>query len=131
MRILLADDQAKVRFALNTLLQRTPELIIVGEASDADELLAILPDSRPDVIIIDWLLPGLVDIGSVSGLRAICSNLVVIAMSGRPEVGQAALGAGADAFISKIDPPERLLDTITQYKNQLDGSQDMAPVRSG
>jgi hypothetical protein len=48
----------------------------------------------------------------LSLLRGACPDLCVIALSGRPEARQAAIYAGADAFVSKADPPERLLMTI-------------------
>ncbi|MGA9350187.1 MAG: response regulator transcription factor [Anaerolineae bacterium] len=127
MRILLADDQPKVRFALRVLLERQPGLQVVGEATDADDLLAQMETACPDLVLLAWELPGLtVDPSTSSGqapsagsgqglltaLRRVCPNLFVIALSGRLEVRQAALDAGADAFVCKCDPPERLLAAI-------------------
>jgi len=116
LSILIADDQAKVRFALRVLLESRPDATIVGEVDDAYELIKQLPELSPSVIILDWLLPGLSEIGSIESIREQCPEIAVIALSGRPELGQEALFNGADAFISKIDPPDRLqevLDKIT------------------
>ena len=123
MRILLADDQPKVCFALRVLLNQRPELIVVGEAGDTDELLAQLASTQADVVVLDWLLPGLPEAGSLEALRAIRPGLLVIALSGRPELGQAALDAGADAFISKIDPPDQLLATVDRCQERVDHPQ--------
>ena len=112
MRILLADDQPKIRFALRLLLEREPELDVVGEAAGAETLLAQLEATQPDVVLLDWELPGLSAIGGLPALRAVCPQLRVIALSGRLEARQAALAAGAEAFVSKGSPPDRLLAAL-------------------
>ena len=112
MRILLADDQPRIRFALRVLLERQPGLKVVGEAGDAEGLLTQAEATYPDLVLLGWELPGLAAVGSLPTLRKIRPDLYVIALSGRPEARRAALAAGADAFISKIDPPERLLAAI-------------------
>jgi DNA-binding NarL/FixJ family response regulator len=132
MRILLADDQPKVRFALRVLLERQPGLKVVGEAADADDLLTQMETACPDLVLLAWELPGhvlsprrpeLVE-GSkglargdlLSALRRVCPNSFVIVLSGRMEVRRAALAAGADAFVYKCDPPERLLAAIADCR---------------
>ena len=112
MRVLLADDQSKVRSALRLLLEQEPELSGVSEATDADELLAQVGTVCPDIVLLDWELPGLPRHDLLSTLRARCPHLKVIALSGRPEARQAALAVGADAFVSKGEPPERLLAAV-------------------
>ena len=114
MHILLADRQPKVRFALRVLLERQPGVVIVGEAVNADDLISQTKAKRPDLILLDWDLPGLTPGGSLSFLRKICPEMSVIALSGHAEARKGALGAGADAFASKVDPPERLLATIRE-----------------
>ena len=59
MQILLADNQPKVRFGLRVLLERQPGLKVVGEAADAEELLARMEADRPDLVLLGWELPGL------------------------------------------------------------------------
>ena len=113
MRVLLADDRPKTRFALRLLLERQPGIQVVGEAADAEELLVQARVTCPNVVLLDWELPNLATDGSsLSALRGVCSRLCVIALSGRPEMRIAALAAGADAFVSKADPPERLLAAV-------------------
>jgi DNA-binding NarL/FixJ family response regulator len=114
MRILLADHQSRVRFALRALLAQRPELRIVGEAVDAEDLLTQARVKCPDLILLDWGLQGLAAMDLLA-LRKVCPDVVVIVLSGRPEARQATLEAGADAFVSKTDSPERLLVTIDHY----------------
>jgi len=116
MRLLLADDQPKARFALRTLLRFQTGLTIVGEAATADGLLALAEQTSPDVVLLGWGLRGSPMDALLPALRRICPHLYVIALSSRPEARDAALTAGADAFVSKIDPPERLLKAIADYE---------------
>ena len=114
LRIILADDQPKVRFALRVLLESLPDVDIVGEVEDARELMEQLSILSPTSIILDWLLPGLSEIGSIESLRDRTPDVAIIALSGRPELGHEAIAHGADSFVSKIDPPDRLLEILGQ-----------------
>jgi DNA-binding NarL/FixJ family response regulator len=113
MRILLADDQRKVRFALRVLLERQPGFQVVGEAVDTKDLFDQVQASCPKVVLLDWELPGL-DGDSLASLRRICPEVVVIALSGQLDVRQAAVAAGASAFVCKCDPPQQLLKTLEE-----------------
>ena len=132
MRVLVADDQAAVRAALRWLLKEEPGVSVVGEAVRAEDLLAQAEGIQPDLVLLDWELPGLLspDLSNPTSLgtmgearcfllnvlRALHSRPKVIALSGRPEVRQEALDAGADDFVSKGDPPERLLTALRAIK---------------
>jgi DNA-binding NarL/FixJ family response regulator len=116
VRVLLADDQSKVRFALRVLLERGSGLKVVGEAATAEDLLVQTEMACPDLVLLGWELPGLAATSSLSALRMTCPDLCVIALSGRPEARRASLDAGADAFVSKADPPDRLLAAIADYQ---------------
>jgi DNA-binding NarL/FixJ family response regulator len=114
MRILIADTQPKVRFALQVLLQRQPDLNVVGEANDAESLLEEVEAECPDVVLLGWELPGMEMEYLVPSLRESCPGIVVIALSGRLEAHRAADKLGVDAFVSKASPPDRLLAAITR-----------------
>jgi len=92
--------------------RREPGVRVVGESADAQNLLTQVEASCPDLVLLDWELPGLEANSLLSALRAHCPLLKVIALSGRPEARQAALAAGVDAFVSKGDPPEQLLAAV-------------------
>ncbi len=120
MNLLLADDEEKVLSALRLLLEQEPGIGAVDEVGEATSLLAKAQETCPDVVLLDWELPGL---GKqlLSELRAQDPQLRVIALSGRPEARQQAIGSGADAFVSKSDPPDVLLaelHTILAEKNK-------------
>jgi DNA-binding NarL/FixJ family response regulator len=92
--------------------------MVVGEATDSKELLAQAEAVCPDLVLIDWDLPGMATVDLLPALQKICPDLQVIALSGRPDVEQAALTAGAQAFVNKADPPEQLLVAIQSVKDR-------------
>ena len=112
MRILIADDDSQVRFALRVLLQKRLGLDVVGEVAGVPGLEEQVAGSEPDVLLIDWELPGLSTNGPLTCLRQAHPELVIIGMSSRLEARGAALGAGADDFVSKSDGPEYLLKAV-------------------
>ena len=116
MRILVADNQPKVRQALRVLLEQQPGLEVVGEVSDGKDLFAQVEAARADLVLLHWRLRGWSGDDSLPDLRETHPDLAVIVLSGHPEVEETALMAGADAFVSKADPPERLLEAIAEMK---------------
>jgi DNA-binding NarL/FixJ family response regulator len=111
MDVLLADDQAKVRSALRLLLDHQPDVDVLGEAVNATGLVDWVKAASPDLVLLDWELPGF-SRETLRALRRLCPSLAVIALSGQPEARQKALSAGADGFVSKGEPPEQLLAAV-------------------
>jgi CheY-like chemotaxis protein len=113
MRILLADDNVEIRAALRLLLEELGEEDIL-EARDLGQALAALQGAGADVILLDWELPRGDYAGGdtaqfVQGSKQRAPGCRVIAMSGRPESRLESLRAGCEGFVSKNDPPDRLL----------------------
>jgi len=114
MRICIADSQSRVRYGLRVLLEQQPGWKVIGEAADAQELLEQVCGNCPDLVLFDWELPGTPAAELLTRLRQLCPPLRVIPMSGRHELRQAALEAGAEAFASKTESPERLVTLIRE-----------------
>jgi DNA-binding NarL/FixJ family response regulator len=121
MRILLADDQVTVRSALRLLLEQEPQVEIIGESADATAVLQAIERVEPDMILLDWELPGLSPVQLLRLLRYERPLLRIIALSSRPEARKRALAAHVDAFVSKSAPPEELLAAV---RTQIDGGYD-------
>ena len=111
MRIMVADHESKVRFALRTLLVRRPGLEVVGEADTVEDLLAGVGATQPDLLLLHWRL-GEEMSELLSTLKRVCPGLQVIVLSVRQEACHEALAAGAEAFVCKMDPPDKLLAAI-------------------
>lgn len=111
-RVYIADAKPKERSALRLVLQDL-NMDIAGEAADWATTLVLVPVSRTDMLLIDWdLLPNSPS-ESLSILRKACpSALIIILISHLDARQQAALSAGADAFISKGESPERVAERL-------------------
>lgn len=120
-RIVVADSDARVRSALHTLLRQEPGHIIIEESDDAGALVARMSDFRPDLVLLDWELPGQPAAALLLSLHGLDYHPKVIVLSTRPEWEADALAAGADAFVCKGDPPERLLGAL---QNVLEAKQN-------
>ena len=114
LRILVADSRPDVRSALKLLLEQDAEMVVSSEAKRSGDVLEQVKATCPDVIILDYDLPGLQAGDLLRAVRSVCPAVWVVALCARSEVRQAALAAGADAFVSKADPPQSLLSTIRQ-----------------
>ena len=123
MRVLIADDQVWLRSAMRLLLEQEPNLEVVGEAYDIRSLLQATKTFAPDLILVDWELPGLnsqaANAQLIRALGAVDAHVQIIMLSGFPEVAQAALAAGADAFVSKGEPPEGLIYAVQRAQTRL------------
>ena len=117
MRILLADHESNVRYALRVLLEEQSEFEVVGEAAYAEDLLTKIKAACPDLLLLSWGLPGLEAADLLSALWSVCDDLYVIVLGVRPEARQSILNAGANAFISKVESPEQLLAAIASAKH--------------
>jgi DNA-binding NarL/FixJ family response regulator len=112
LNILIGDAQPRVRFGLRLLLEQQPGWRVAGEAEDVQALLDQIRSGYPDLVLVDWELPGMPANELLTVIRQACPRLWVIFMSGKDELRQSALQAGADVFAYKADPPEKLLGLI-------------------
>ena len=116
MRILLADAGSSARFALCALLEQHTGWHVVGEVSSAEQLPGQVEATMPEVVLLDWNLPELNTNETISSLNEQFPELSIIVLSGRPETKSQACAAGANVFVSKADPPDRLIEAIAALK---------------
>lgn len=115
MNILIGDAQPKVRFGLRLLFEQQPGWNVAGELDDAHALLDAVRLHCPDLVLLDWELPGIPAEELLAQIRQQCPRLGVAIMSGKSELRSSALLAGADIFAYKADPPEKLLEQIREF----------------
>lgn len=111
MRILLADDEPKVRSALRLILEELKAVESVDEVTDARMMAEQIKQTPPDLLLVDWELPGLHPDSNISALRQ-RSPFKVIVMSGRCATPPEGLSLEANAFVSKCESPDRLFATL-------------------
>jgi len=112
MRILLADRQSRVRSALRLLLEQRDETYFVTEAGDAEAVLAEIPRTCPDLLLLGWDLSEPSPEEFIAALKNSCPALHIIVLDSQPQVREAALRAGAHGFVSKNDPPELIIAAV-------------------
>ena len=111
--VYLADALPEERSALRLVLMDL-NMDVVGEAADWPTTLTQAPATNLDMLLVDWdLLPTDLGVQSLAELRLACpSAIVVVLISHLDARHQAALSAGADAFISKGETPERVAERL-------------------
>jgi DNA-binding NtrC family response regulator len=112
IRVLVIDDDLRVRAAFVQTIALERDLVLVAEAADARTALAVAERVDPSVAVVDVLLPD-----AVTGLALMTSlNLrpgcAVVAMSVRGGLRAAALAAGAVAFVEKESDIDAILNTV-------------------
>ena len=110
-RLLLADQNADVRHALALLLRTALDLEVVGEAGDFTGLSARSRE-QADLLLVEWAGIALEAPQLLAELRTLNDRLRIVVLSTQPEDRAAAIAAGADAFISKVDPPDQVLAVV-------------------
>jgi DNA-binding NarL/FixJ family response regulator len=100
LKVLIVDDDARVRRALRRLIECSPDLTVVGEAGSARSARRLDLELGPDVVVLDLLLPQAPDgMGVLRELRG--RDRPVVAISRMGELGPPAMVAGAHAFLEK------------------------------
>jgi DNA-binding NarL/FixJ family response regulator len=119
-RVYLADAQPEERSALRLVLIDL-NMIVVGEAADWSTTLAMAPTTGLDMLLVDWgLLPVDLGVQSLAELRLACPNAIVVVLISHMDARhQAAFSAGADAFISKGETPERVAERLRAAAQRL------------
>ena len=111
-RVFLADALTEERAALRLMLLDL-NMEIAGEAAEWSTTLAQAPISRIDMLLVDWDLLPSAPVAALEELRKACPEaLVIVLISHLDARQQAALSAGADAFISKGETPERVAERL-------------------
>jgi DNA-binding NarL/FixJ family response regulator len=120
-QIILADDHALIRSGIKRILSENPGLKVLSEASDGLELLDLLNDLSPDMVILDISMPNLRGIEAVREIKTKRPDLKVLmlTMHRDTELLQLAIRAGADGYLLKEDAEVELfsaIDTVRQGK---------------
>ncbi|MFF5225499.1 response regulator [Dactylosporangium sp. NPDC000521] len=112
--VLIADDQDMVRAALRAILDRRPDLEVVGEAADGERAVTLAAELRPDVVLMDVRMPGLTGVEATRRIlgAAVPSKILVLTTFDLDEYVQSALRAGASGFLLKNASPDQLCDAI-------------------
>ena len=114
IRVLIADDHAIVREGLRYLLLTEPGMILAGEAADGEEAVRLYRSVRPDVALLDLMMPrkdGIAAIGEIKALDPDARLLVLTSFADDEQIFP-AIKAGALGYLLKDSAPAELLRAI-------------------
>jgi NarL family two-component system response regulator LiaR len=111
---MVVDDHDMVRRGLATMLQVYDDLELAGEAADGEAAVGRCAELRPDVVLMDLLLPGLDGAAATAAVRARCPAVQVLALTSfrEDDLVQRAIAAGAIGFLYKNVSADELADAI-------------------
>lgn len=114
IRVMIVDDHDMVRRGLATFLRVKADLELVGEASNGQEALQVCEQARPDVILMDLVMPEMDGPTATRAIRERCPQVQVIALTSfqEKELVQAALQAGAISYLLKNVSVDELAEAI-------------------
>ena len=114
IRVMIVDDHSMVRRGLATILRVRPGLHLVGEADNGQEALRMCQQVRPDVVLMDLVMPEMDGAAATRALREMCPEIQVIALTSfkEKELVQGALEAGAIGYLLKNISADELADAI-------------------
>jgi DNA-binding NarL/FixJ family response regulator len=116
IQVMIVDDQAVIRAGLRVLVDRDPDLTVVGEAVTGQQALQLAPAQRPDIVLMDIRMPGLDGIQTTRQLLAAPDTahlrVIVLTTFDTDEYVFDALRAGASGFLLKDADPAELRRAI-------------------
>jgi DNA-binding NarL/FixJ family response regulator len=141
-RIVLADDHALFRHGMRKIINDVPGMEVIGEANDGVELLEMLRELTPDLVVLDISMPNLRGIEAAREIRSLypCTKVLILTMHKNKEYLYHAIASGANGYLLKEDSDEELLLAIemifkggTYVTQKLTGTmaQDLSRAISG
>jgi len=126
IRVLIADDHAMVRSGLSAFLMATDDLELVGEATNGSEAVRQCANLRPDVVLMDLVMPGMDGPAAIREIHAAQPEVHIIALTSFPEedLVQRALESGAMSYLLKNVGADELGEAIRRAKA---GQSTLAP----
>jgi DNA-binding NarL/FixJ family response regulator len=114
--VVLVEDNDVFREALELMLGVTPDVHVVAAVADGETALKVCPELRPEVVVLDYRLPGLDGVETTSALRAALPQtaVVVLTAAAEQEEIQALYDAGAVACLTKDRGVEEIVGAIRE-----------------
>jgi two-component system invasion response regulator UvrY len=116
LTVLLVDDHSVVRAGYRRLLERRPDMVVIGEAADAAEAYRLFCKLAPQLVVMDITLPGISGIEATRRMLAYRpgTRVLILSMHEDAVFARRALQAGASGYISKASAPDILVEAASR-----------------
>lgn len=117
--VALVEDNRDIRQGLRLIIDGTKGFLCLGAYPDAETGLIEILESKPDVVLMDIVLPGMSGIECVKNIKEKAPNIDIIMLTVRSDDDSVfqSLQAGACGYLTKNTPPSRLLEAIKEVQN--------------
>jgi DNA-binding NarL/FixJ family response regulator len=117
-KVLITDDRITSRKGLRALMLTQPDIQVIGEAADGKRAIEFIKKNKPDVVIMDAFMPGMNGLEATKIIKKKWRGIKVVVLTLHEDIREEALAAGADAFLVKGCPPERLIQEIRNQRSE-------------
>ena len=118
VRVLVADDNACSRMALEALLATVPGVAVSATAADGAQAIAALDVTVPDVVVMDVRMPGMDGIEATRQIKERWPSVTVLVLSVCAAYRDQAISVGADQFLVKGGPIDDLVDAVKAIRDR-------------
>ena len=114
IRVVLADDHPIVRSGIRDLLEKAPDIEVVGEANDGTQAFRMVQELVPDVLLLDMEMPGLTGTEVARRLNAAAPSVRILALSAYDDKQYilGMLSSGAAGYLTKEEVPEAIIEAV-------------------
>jgi len=114
IRVLIADDHPIVRQGLEILINSQSDMILIGQATNGNEAVMLIKESKPDVVVMDLKMPVKNGLSAIDEIKKSELEIPILVLTSFPddEMVISAIQLGANGVMLKDSPPEQLLNSI-------------------
>lgn len=114
IRVVLADDHPLIRSGMCTLLSATPDIAVVGQVSNGDEALCVCREVDPDVLVLDYHMPGTSAVDTIAALHLDCPRTYVVVLTAYDDEAyvRSLVMVGVSGYVLKDEALETLVGAI-------------------
>ena len=123
IRILVVDDSVAIQEGLSSLLNRQPDLDVVGTARDGVEAVAKVRELVPDVVIMDAQMPNMDGVEATAAIKQSFSQVGVLFFTVFPDCIEASINAGADGYLLKDCEMAELLAKVQDIGRRMQAAK--------
>ena len=129
IKVIIVDDNKEFRNMLNDYILIQNDMVVIGVAEDGVEALNLIQDKKPDLVILDMIMPNLDGLGVLENLNTMnlepMPRVIVLSAVGHDKITQRAMSLGADYYIIKPFDLETLIERIRQLVNDSIYTEDI------